>query len=70
MKPSHLPVYVTNMPETSGEGATEATLATIMTTVGEIEQDLGHASDAPWEGTGDGTVIAILKGIFLNTRAT
>lgn len=28
---------------------------------------IGTPSDAPWTGTRDGTVIAILKGIFNNT---
>jgi hypothetical protein len=28
---------------------------------------IGDPSDTPWSGTGDGTVIAILKKIALNT---
>lgn len=31
---------------------------------------IGTAADVPWSGTGPGTVIAILKGIYANTATT
>lgn len=49
-------------------GATEATQAEILMTLSELEQDVGHAEDAAWSGSGPGTLIAVTKAVYVQQQ--
>jgi hypothetical protein len=57
-------------PVANYDAATGAAVA-VASAAGQTETNaaIGSPDDAAWTGTGDGTVIAILKGIYANTAA-
>lgn len=61
---SHLTTLVSNSTtNTTNTGSLVTTTGTINTTLGTINSTQGSVSDAAWSGTGDATVISLLKGI-------
>lgn len=62
-------VSVTGVATAANQTSQTTVLNAISTAVGELNSDFGMPSQAAWAGTGDGTVIAILKAMYAQNEA-
>lgn len=56
-------VAVTGVATAANQATQTTALNAMNTTLGELNTDFGMPSEGPWSGTGNGTVIAILKAM-------